>query len=227
MSLISRLRSCTMRCCASIFSSRWERELYGTAGFPKRFQRQRTLPRGRGGFTPEAEDVAEPARTERLLARPLDLLPANGSDALESISLNVLSSGRGDSALTMAYDMGVFTVQLLLATFVGFSSALLSGSASAYAVVTAVLATQLSVTVWLSCNRPNNDRIANLNQQLSWAIEFASTGLLLLAALMPSLIELQLLALLIAMMSPAAWSNLPYWWGQAGHHGLLRVHLKD
>ena len=31
---------------------------------------------------------------------------------------------------------------------------------------------------------PFNDRIANLNQQLSWAIECASTGLLLLDCLM-------------------------------------------
>ena len=105
--------------------------------------------------------------------------------------------------MSICYDMGVFTVQLLLSTLAGVGSAMEAGSADANALVYTVLASQLSVALWLACGRPSNDRIDNLNAQLSWLIECSSTAMLILAARMPSLAALRLLALLVAMMSTA------------------------
>ena len=54
------------------------------------------LNRNRGGFGASDEmETAEPARTERLLARPFVLFPRVGADALESIAITVLFKCRG------------------------------------------------------------------------------------------------------------------------------------
>jgi hypothetical protein len=87
----------------------------------------------RGSFETPDHEAAEPARTERLLARPFALIRPVASDAHASISQVVLARGSGGTLIGMFYDWLALVVQLALAALLGIGDALEWGSSVAAA----------------------------------------------------------------------------------------------
>ena len=67
--------------------------------------------RMRGSFELPDDELAEPARTERLLARPCALHHATASDAFTALSQTVIGRSSGGALVGMLYDWIALTVR--------------------------------------------------------------------------------------------------------------------
>ena len=169
----------------------------------RRMESKPALNRNRGGFGASDEmETAEPARTERLLARPFVLFPRVGADALESIAITVLFKCRGDRAHAMGYHLTKLLAQLTIVALASSGAAFEFGSFAANFLVCTTLAIQASVAAWIVCACPSVDRIDNLVNALSWCLESLCTMLLVMVLYVPSA-NLDGIALLLSLFAVA------------------------
>ena len=165
----------------------------------RRMDSKPALNRNRGAFgSSNKKETEEPARTERLLARPFVLFSRVGPDAMESIAITVLFKCRGDRAHSMAYHLTKLLAQLTVVALASCGTALAMDSVEAHALVFTTLGIQTGITAWIFCACPSIDRIDNLVQALSWGIECLSTTMLVIALWMPTA-NLEIIALLLSL----------------------------
>ena len=165
----------------------------------RRMDSKPALNRNRGAFgSSNKKETEEPARTERLLARPFVLFSRVGPDAMESIAITVLFKCRGDRAHSMAYHLTKLLAQLTVVALASCGTALAMDSVEAHALVFTTLSIQTGIAAWIFCACPSIDRIDNLVQALSWGIECLSTTMLVIALWMPTA-NLEIIALLLSL----------------------------
>ena len=142
------------------------------------------MDRARGSYDGSAQDVAEPGRTERILRRPLTLLPHNAVDSLDALRgtwLNRASSGLPG----VTYDSLVLTINFVLALLSGMNnawqarareramldanatslnssdaiSAMIEGTRDLSVVIVSL---RLTLALYLAMAGPSGDRIENI-----------------------------------------------------------------
>ena len=110
-----------------------------------------TRQRTRGSFQPGKEATEEPARTERLLSRPLALLRARDSDALDQLQ-PLLGDGRGNRLAYVSYNILTLTVNITLGIIAGAVT-------DKTDVARATIAIKISFAAWLILLSPMKDRL--------------------------------------------------------------------
>ena len=138
------------------------------------------LERERGSFEIPAEMLAEPTRTNRLLATPYRLFRSSASDAHQALSLHFFSRARGSNLAGVSYDWFVMAVQLMLAALLGMGPSLQVGSAVATAQLVAVVGLQAALVLWLFLLSPGADRYDVTITAVQFMLEGGLTALLLL-----------------------------------------------
>lgn len=93
------------------------------------------LQRKTGGWQTDPEDTVEPARTERILARPFTVFWSKSSDGIDSMSLGLFIKVRGNSFLGLLFSWMIFAVQMVLGTLVGLAPYLGGGATGARIVM--------------------------------------------------------------------------------------------
>ena len=135
--------------------------------------------RARGGFELTDDDIVEPARTQRLLARPFALQHDNPSDRFASMSLNLVGRSRGNSLPGITYDWVELFVQLAIAAALGMGPSIVAvhgvGSGPATAQLVLVLVLQALLAVWLLAAGPGADRFECNMTAMQFAIEAVLT----------------------------------------------------
>ena len=101
-------------------------------------------PRAQGKWTKLPEDTKEPARTERLLARPYALLREHGADCLESMSLSLLTKVSGGSFLGLAFAWISMLIQVTIGVLSGIGPYLDRGSMSALSQILSIALLKLA-----------------------------------------------------------------------------------
>jgi hypothetical protein len=116
------------------------------------------LSREKGSFEKSDEDSEEPARTERLLARPFKLFHDNPGDAYDALSLFWLTRSSGGKAVGVFYDMVCFLVMISLGVVFG-----LTGVAARHGMEThqgyAAVGLQFGLAFFIFVFVPSNDRL--------------------------------------------------------------------
>ena len=120
-------------------------------GFRNLFAHVATRQRTRGSFQPGKEATEEPARTERLLSRPLALLRARDSDALDQLQ-PLLGDGRGNRLAYVSYNILTLTVNITLGIIAGAVT-------DKTDVAQATIAIKISFAAWLILLSPMKDRL--------------------------------------------------------------------
>ena len=120
-------------------------------GFRNLFAHVATRQRTRGSFQPGKEATDEPARTERLLSRPLALLRARDSDALDQLQ-PLLGDGRGNRLAYVSYNILTLTVNITLGIIAGAVT-------DKTDVARATIAIKISFAAWLILLSPMKDRL--------------------------------------------------------------------
>ena len=145
----------------------------------------RTQPRqrGRGTWTKLATDTVEPARTERLLARPFALRREVGGDCQDSMSLTLFAKVSGVHFLGMTWAWSTMCVQVVLGVVSGLGPYIAKGSAAATAQVLSVALVKIGWAALLIVFVPCMDRLVNAVVVAQMLSEGVSALLLLLAAL--------------------------------------------
>ena len=147
--------------------------------------------RGAGGFersagadADAAEEDSEPARTHRLLSRPLSVCKARAvaGDALEALAL-LLENGRGDALDRVCLQPLRLCAQLLIAAVLA-SAASPEAIGPVQLILLALL--QLPLGLWLLVRSPSADRLESVVEGLGHFCEAASSVLLLIACAQPS-----------------------------------------
>jgi len=138
-------------------------------------------PREWGGFEAPEEDTAEPARTERALARAFRLRPVKFGELPSGDALSQLqpwlgdSSGKGKTGIFYMFFMLV--LQLITAVIIG----ILVVTPYGQTLLTTIIAMQLLGVLWCACLRTANDRIDGVEKLVCYAIEAVSTTLILVS----------------------------------------------
>ena len=142
--------------------------------------------RVRGKWGKHYDDVAEPARTERLLAQPL-LVPfalhsARGSDCLESLALtNLNGKTSGQTLLGLMFHWSSMAVQIAVGVLSGVGPYLDEASWPATSQVGTITGIKLTWATILLCCRPCACNLTNDVVALQFMVE-GSAGLALLIA---------------------------------------------
>jgi hypothetical protein len=134
MRLVSKLRRCTAGMCANPMS------------------------REKGSFEKSDEDSEEPARTERLLARPFKVFHDNPGDAYDALSLFWLTRSSGGRAVGVFYDMICFLVMISLGVVLGLEE-VASDHAMEKHQGWAVVGLQIGLAFFIFVFVPSNDRL--------------------------------------------------------------------
>lgn len=96
--------------------------------------------RNRGKWTKPKDDRVEPARTERLLARPFGLRRATATDCQDAMSMHLFAKVSGDRFLGLCFSWGSMFVQVVIGIISGFGPSFAGDNTAAttHAVVVAV-----------------------------------------------------------------------------------------
>ena len=128
-------------------------------GRKKSGQEDHLLDRESGYFEFDEEEVAEPARTERLLAKPFCLFRSRAADMHTSLSTLLLGRSSGGSLMHITYDWLFLFVQILLAVILGFGPMLDMGSDAANAQIGIVISVQFGLALFFYVIAPGTDRL--------------------------------------------------------------------
>ena len=171
--LVSKMRACICRGCLD--------------------EKSIVVDRERGSFQRALDLIVEPARTERLLARPFALFRANSADAVDAFGFSLLARAGGSSGLAISFDVGVITAQLTVGLLNGIGSGLqlLPGSPGAVAQVMAVFLVQVAICLLITCANASKDRVDGTVVGLQFALEAGQTAALLVHAVIPNSALLQ------------------------------------
>jgi len=142
--------------------------------------------RRQGKWTKPAEQTVEPARSERLLARPWALLPACGVDAMESMSfsmVNATCSARRPSAVLLHWC--TMLLQVVLAVLGGMGAFFTRAGWSSPAQVVTIATIKLGWAAVLLLGQLPADGLFTTILALQFVAEGSSAVLVLLAAATP------------------------------------------
>jgi len=148
-----------------------------------------------GGYSGVAEeDVAEPARTQRLLATPFSFHRAAIGDAVQAHEGFIMFRVNGSTSVGSLYRLIVVVANLCLGVLGGFGASIRSRSpsdppgtylhAQALTQAALVLTIQLAMTVFCLGWVPDADRVISLFAGMQFLMETLSTALLLLSSLL-------------------------------------------
>jgi len=150
--------------------------------FCKRCGPQKALmDRPRGEFMRPWDQVEEPARTERILARPFVLYKDNVTDAIDSMKLLMMNRASGFTFRGVSYDLFTFCAQLLVAILTGLAPVIPVGSPSAMMQMFAVLFVQWFSAAYIGLLQPSVDRFDALIQCAQFSVEGTMTLMLILS----------------------------------------------
>lgn len=145
------------------------------------------LERKRGAFDGVEAEIKEPARTERLLARPCVILRSTASDSLDSCHLGLMSRSAGSSARATFFELGILFAQLTIGALNGLGPGLRlqPGSASAVAQLVSIAVVQITTAFCILCKSASNDRLVTLTTFVQFLLEAGQTFCLLLHTFSP------------------------------------------
>jgi hypothetical protein len=144
--------------------------------------RTQPLDRNQGAWALPSADVAEPARTERLLARPFAIWRSHAPDVVDQVGFPLWFRTHGRSKLGVLWCWSSMMVQALLAVISGVGPYLTRSSTAADVQVLSVAAVKLLwVLVLVSCV-PCNDYLVNRMTIVMFSFEGAATILVYMAA---------------------------------------------
>ena len=141
------------------------------------------IDRPQGAFKKPPVDGKEPARTERLLAAPLTVVHANAGDSLDAIGFVLMARAGGHSFGASLFEFVALAGNGLCAGISAFGAGVVPGSREAHQVLSAVLIVQLAVVFYVCHWWPSADRVMNLLVGTQFALEAASTSLMLNSSL--------------------------------------------
>jgi len=133
------------------------------------------MDRSRGEWVHDDDEVVEPDRTERLLARPFHIFRSKGSDALDALRLTWFPRASGNSFVGVSYDLLALTVQLTVAALNGYGQTLNPQDSKAPAVILTVLTAQFSAALYIFSLGPSADRIDNALTGCQFFVEGCQT----------------------------------------------------
>ena len=134
--------------------------------------------RSRGEFVRPDDEIEEPARTERLLAKPIDLFPTTSADALDQLGSYVARSS-GGSIFGIMFDLSALVIQVAIVTLTGIFDSLDAGSSAAHAQVVAILCLQVAFCVLTFTANPAMDRFDGVLTAIQFGLEGTALALLL------------------------------------------------
>ena len=124
--------------------------------------------RSKGEFV---RQVAEPARTHRLLRRPFRLFQSEPEDALDALRIVWMSRATGNSFHGIFYDIFMFTAMLAIAALNGLAPSLQSDTAGAMVQAVFILVIQWLFVFYMTILRPSVDRLDNAMITMQFAFE--------------------------------------------------------
>jgi len=144
------------------------------------------LDRTRGQFAKADAHVAEPQRTERLLAKPIRVFHSFPADAIDGMKLLWLNRASGSYGIVgVFYEWSLLLVQLFIAVLSGVGPSLEQGSLEATVQVYTMLSLQWAVVLYALLGGPSADRIDNIVITAQYGFEGTSTLLLILQDRVP------------------------------------------
>jgi len=142
----------------------------------------RPAPRMKGSWKVPSTDVSEPARTERLLARPLRLLHAHAADAKDSMGFHLFGKVSGNHFIGMCFAYASFLLQCLLAVVSAVGPYVTRGTAAANAQVLSVAFVKLLWAGVLTVYMPSVCLLTNAVVTAQFFCEAASVLLVFAAS---------------------------------------------
>ena len=135
----------------------------------------------RGAFIRVRTENEEPARTERLLARPYSLARKVPSDALDACHIGLLSRAGGHSWRAAYFEVAILIAQLTVGALNGLGPGLglLPGSAASVAQLVVIACVQVLSMLYTLCTSASYDRLMTLTVSLQFALEAGQTIFLL------------------------------------------------
>ena len=139
------------------------------------------LEREKGSFVRPEDEIGEPGRTERLLARPCALARAKASDTIDAYGFSLLARSGGATKSVVWFEVNVMFGQLVVAVLYGLGVGLEleAGSLGASAQVLSILAVQAFVALWVFQMSPSHDRLQTALVGTQFALEGGQSALLL------------------------------------------------
>jgi len=135
-----------------------------------------------GKWVKPPADLAEPARTERLLSAPFTIFWRHSADYLDGYSLCIFPKASGGHFLGVAFQLLVFVMQVVLGIVSGIGPYITQGTAAATAQVLSVAVIKLAWAGVLTCFSPCSCGLTNAVIAMQCFSEGLASLLLLLAA---------------------------------------------
>ena len=160
--------------------------------------------RPKGRYVPPLSQREEPARTERLLAAPVNPFTANAADTLDLIGFSLMARAGGDSFVGVSFEFFLLNAQLGVAALVGLTASSPKGSAATCALLAVICAFQLLASGYVLALHPSSDRLMSLLLGLQFLVEGVVTVMLLLLTLLPDHLDAatgQTCVLVLALLS--------------------------
>lgn len=130
---------------------------------------------------PEA-DVAEPARTERILARPFALYSDRAGETWQKLEGFLFFRVNGARRVTMCYRPLVLIANMSFGILSGLQPLLAEGSTEATVQICTIVSLQLTMSAVCFCCLPDADRIISRFAGAQFLCEGLATSLLLVAS---------------------------------------------
>ena len=161
------------------------------------------IDRPQGAFKKPPVDGKEPARTERLLASPRTVVHGNAGDMLDAVGFVLMARAGGHSAGASLFEFVALGGNILCAGISAFGTGVVPGTTAAHLVLCAVLFVQLAVVFYVCRWWPSADRVMNVLVGTQFALEAASTLLMLNSSLgYGSLSHASLVLAILSMIAP-------------------------
>lgn len=128
-----------------------------------------------------ANDIIEPARTERLLKHPFALYRSRTGDKMQVHDGFLLFRVNGSNCVGLYYRLIVVVANVIFGFLGGIGTVLADHPLSALLQVASVLLLQLALAFLCCCFVPDADRVISSSSGTQFVIEAASSGLLFLA----------------------------------------------
>ena len=138
-----------------------------------------------GIFALPPSDMAEPSRTERILAAPFALERTSAADAFHQRSASVLFRVHGKNFFTSSYRLLVIGATMSIGALSGFQPLVGTGSAGALIQCGVVVTLQLSLACFCCCCSPDADLVFSKLAGTQFLLEGMSGLVLLISSALP------------------------------------------
>lgn len=140
------------------------------------------ITRSQGKFSKPKRETFEPARTERLLKRPLSLYKGNAADVLEAYQFAYFPLSAGKTSVSLFFNLIVMTAQLVMAILCGIGSSGNFDQSWGRMQVQCMLSVQWILFAYVWCLFPAHDRGDNLMFSAQFLCEGVATAMLFTAS---------------------------------------------